>query len=350
MCITKSLAERVLTIGCECNPPKGGIAQVLYNYRLFVYPTFNFVANSVDGSVFAKIWQLIKAVAQTSQTLRKNRRIKIVHIHTSSYSGFNRSKIFIRIAKVFNKKIVLHVHGGAFKEFYQTSPKSITRILDKCDCIVALSESWKLYFEGITTSKVCVVDNIIPKPKRVLNAKSDAKTHLLFLGLVTDKKGIFDLIDVIDKIRDDLNGKFCLHIGGNGEVSRLNDIIRQRDLAELVIFEGWISGERKKEMLSMADAFILPSYTEGLPISILEAMSYGLPILTTPVGGIPEVVDSSNGILFEPGNDRQMEDALRAIVNDLNLRSSMGEASRAKSSRYFPDSVSSELIKIYNEL
>lgn len=348
MSLGKDIAKKILTIGCECNPPKGGIAQVLYNYQMFVFPTFKFVANSGGGGKIAKIWQLTKSVFAVMVKLRKDGEIQIVHIHTSSYIGFNRSKIFIKIAKAFGKKVVLHIHGGSFREFYQTSSASISKTLDACDCIIALSESWKAFFCKVTETKVCIVDNIIPQPQRVLGIKNDDRFHLLFLGLITEQKGIYDLVDVIKEIRHDLKDKFCLHIGGNGETERLQEMIDENDLSGLVNFEGWVSGEKKKELFSLADAYILPSYIEGLPISILEAMSFGLPILSTPVGGIPEVVDETNGILFTPGDKKKMADAIKSIVNNPQIGKSMGNASREKAVRYYPDNVASELIEIYN--
>lgn len=348
MSLDKGIANKILTIGCECNPPRGGIAQVLYNYQMFVYPTFKFVANSGDGGKIAKMWQLIKAVFDVVAMLRKDGGIQIVHIHTSSYTGFNRSKIFIKIAKAFGKKVVLHIHGGSFREFYQTSPASISKTLDACDCIIALSESWKAFFCKVTKTKVCIVDNIISQPQRVLGMKNDNRFHMLFLGLITAQKGIYDLVDVIREIRRDLRDKFCLHIGGNGETERLQGLINENDLSDLVSFEGWVSGEKKRELFSLADAYILPSYIEGLPISILEAMSYGLPILSTPVGGIPEVVDETNGILFTPGDKKEMADAIKSMVGNPQIGKSKGSASREKAVRYYPDNVASELIEIYN--
>lgn len=178
--------------------------------------------------------------------------------------------------------------------------------------------------------------------------KNDNRFHLLFLGLITAQKGIYDLVDVIREIRRDLRDKFCLHIGGNGETERLQGLIDENDLSDLVSFEGWVSGEKKRELFSLADAYILPSYIEGLPISILEAMSYGLPILSTPVGGIPEVVDETNGILFTPGDKKEMADAIKSIVGNPQIGKSKGSASREKAVRYYPDNVASELIEIYN--
>lgn len=87
---------------------------------------------------------------------------------------------------------------------------------------------------------MCIVDNIIPQPQRVLGIKNDGRFHLLFLGLITAQKGIYDLLDVIKEIRHDLKDKFCLQIGGNGETERLQKLIDENDLSDLVRFEGWV--------------------------------------------------------------------------------------------------------------
>ena len=126
---------------------------------------------------------------------------------------------------------------------------------------------------------------------------------LLFLGLLGKNKGIYDLLECIRDHKVEFQGKLKLYIGGNGEIEHVKQLIKEYGIADIVIFEGWVSGDKKIELLNKSDAYILPSYKEGLPISILEAMSYGMPIISTPVGGIPEIVSNGeNGYLVEPGN------------------------------------------------
>lgn len=347
----RALAETVLTVGCAYHPPKGGVAQVIFNYERYVFPLFKCVINSGGTNPIAKAWKAFKGILSIIIKLLCDRKIKIVHIHTASYNSFRRSAIFVKIAKFFHKKVILHIHGGGFREYYATNPQKISSILNSCDCIITLTESWQTFFKQITTCKhIEIIENITspPQSKAIPN---DSKFHLLFLGLVTEQKGIYDLIEVIAEHKVEFDNKLTLHIGGNGEKEKLIDLISKNDLAGLVAYEGWVSGDKKTDLLNIADAFILPSYAEGLPISILEAMSYGLPILSTPVGGIPEIVENGvNGYLFQPGDKNGIFQAILQLLSNKDLAKQMGDESLAKAKRHMPCNVSDALSKLYFSL
>ncbi len=349
--ISEDIAQQVLNIGCKYNNPKGGVAQVLKSYELSIYPIFKHVTNSGEGSRIYKLYKAISALIIMTLKLIFDKRIKIVHIHTASYNSFKRSSWFVRLAKIFRKKAILHIHGGGFKEYYTSNKEYVTNILNKCDCIITLSKSWKIYFEQITNCKqIEIVENIIESPSVLTTLKDPTKIHFLFLGLITEEKGIFDLLEVISANKREWKDKLCLHVGGNGKINELNHIINNNELKDMVIFEGWVSGDRKIQLLNIADAYILPSYTEGVPISILESMSYGLPILSTPVGGIPEIVDNTNGILFTPGDKKELSLAIETILQSPLLRKEMGEKSKIKSQPHLPENIGHKLEKIYSQM
>lgn len=337
----------IITIGCEYTPPKGGIAQVLYNYEKYVFPDFKCITNSGQGNAIYKLWKAISALIQLFFTLLFSKQTKIVHIHTASYNSFHRSAWFVHLGKAMNRKVILHIHGGGFKDFYQTAPQSISNVLNNCDCIITLSPKWQAYFKTISTCPMIeVVDNVITPPTILDVPKNDNKTHLLFLGFITEQKGIFDLLEVLSEHKNELEGKIVLHIGGNGKINKLKEIIQTHKLQDIVIYEGWVCGEKKIQLFNISDAFILPSYAEGLPVSILEAISYGLPILSTPVGGIPEVVNESNGILFEPGNKAEIYDSiLKLIKSNINTATI-----KEQSYKYLPENIKSQLDAIYKKL
>lgn len=350
--LSKELSDSVLTVGCAFHPPRGGVAQVLYNYERYVFPHFKYVVNSGGENKFVKLGRAVGALWQMFFRLAFDRRIRIVHIHTASYNSFRRSMYFVGLGKLFGKKIILHIHGGGFREFYATNPKKIAKRLDRCDTLVVLSETWKRWFEGILPEKkIEVVGNIVPKPTNIEKMRVDNRLHLLFLGLITEEKGIFDLLDVLEKNKSVFAGRVCLHIGGNGKVDKLQRILEEKGLQDMVTYEGWVDEEKKSYLFSLSDAFVLPSYTEGLPVSILEAMSYGLPIIATRVGGIPELVlDNENGILFEAGNKEEMLESIRVFVDNDELRHDMGNNSKVKSETFLPDHIASLLFKVYNNI
>lgn len=348
--IEKDTSKRVLTIGCQWKKPKGGIAVVLNSYSR-IFPEFNIIVNSNGKNAITNLLQLLYSLVATTLRLIFCSNIRVVHIHTASYNSFKRSALFISLANFFKRKVVIHIHGGGFKEYYEKSTSFVHKNLLKCDTIIALTEYWKEYFNGLGFENVVIVPNIVDFPVIKEKINNDGKIHILYLGLLTKAKGIYDLLDVINEHKTEFDGKITLHIGGNGESTTILNIIKEQGLSNIVKFEGWVSGDKKVELLNNADIFILPSYTEGLPISILEAMSYKLLVISTPVGGIPEVIeDGKNGILFTPGDKEALYQAIEKLHTDKIQRKSMGELSYSKVQSYFPDNVSEKLENIYKEL
>lgn len=348
----RALAETVLTVGCAYHPPKGGIAQVLFNYNKYIFPQFQHITDTLGKNNIKKFTVTSFAIIKTIFILLINKHIKIVHIHTASYHSFIRSSIFLNISHFFHKRIILHIHGGGFKNFYEKNPQFVKHQLEKVDAVIALSESWRTFFtKEVGLKNVHVVPNIVPPP-HFLKASEHKTFNLLFLGFIYQKKGIFDLIDVIIQNKERYRGRLKLYIGGTGqEYARLIDSINENDINDIVNLCGWVSGDDKIKLLNIADAYILPSYAEGVPISILEAMSYGLPILSTPVGGIPEIVENGvNGFLFQPGDKKAMQNSIDKLINDSTLIKQMGTASLQRSKQYLPPKISDKLQNIYYAL
>ena len=348
--LKKQICVSVLSVGCPYKNVRGGVAQVMNTYSKYVFNPFHCVVNSSDGYTIVKLFVFIKSLVQTFFLLLINRRIKILHIHTASYNSFYRSAYWIRLGKFFHKKVVLHIHGGGFKDFYATNPVKIKYLLDECDCLIALSESWREFFVNeLHCQHVEVVGNIVPNPEKCTLNKEDSKFHLLFLGLIHKNKGIFDLLEAIAEQDKEWQSHILLHVGGNGEAQELKDQIVKLGLDKSVVYEGFVTGHRKTYLLNLCDAFILPSYVEGVPISILEAMSYAKPILSTPVGGIPEIVKNGyNGFLFNPGDKNSIVQTITDLSQNENLRHFMGKNSLTKVQQSLPNEVSKKLSSIYN--
>lgn len=345
-------SEHILTIGPEYNPPKGGIAQCIATYQQTIYSNFRYLANSCDGGILRNTWKLASSLMRLCCILGFRKNIRIVHIHTASYNSFRRSSLFVSVAKAMGRKVVLHIHGGGFKDYYMKEPRFVRSVLDKADALITLSASWKSFFEGITLhGNVHIVHNIIPIPI-TKSVNGDGRFHLLYMGQITKAKGVFDLVEMIAESKDFYKGRLILDIGGGMyDTDKLRSFISDNKLSDIVHFHGWLTGDAKTEIFNLADAYILPSYVEGVPISILEAESYGLPILSTTVGGIPEIVDEGkNGFLFTPGDRLMMKNAIDTIMGNSALRKSMGYHSKEISNKNYPSSVERELIKVYRSL
>ena len=342
-------AKNILTIGIDYRVVRGGVAAVENVYSTFYQP-FNHVTTTVTNGQVKKLLVLCKAILQFLYWMLFHPEIKIVHVQGSVGASFWRKAIFIYISKFFHKKVVWHMHAGRFAVFYQQHRYAVRKVVDKSDVIIALSEYWKEYFKNeFPTKRVEIIKNVISAP--VVHKQQTGYFTLLFLGLLGKNKGIYDLLECIRDHKVEFQGKLKLYIGGNGEIEHVKQLIKEYGIADIVIFEGWVSGDKKIELLNKSDAYILPSYKEGLPISILEAMSYGMPIISTPVGGIPEIVSNGeNGYLVEPGNKEDIYKAIMSLLNDADLRNRMGRISLSRVGEHLPEYVEKQLETLYDSL
>lgn len=350
--INKQISKQILTISTYHKDRNGGIATIVNSLSKY-YEDFNYIASTRSNNIFIMFGYFLNSIIKLIFYILF-RKIQIVHIHGASNGSFLRKMILIYISAFFKIKIIYHIHGGGFQDFYQKYNKFniIDKTLQKVDLLLVLSETWKSYFSKIINPhKIFIMNNFI-EPPHTYNLVSKDSVEFLFLGHILEEKGIFDLMDIIISNKDELKkSKFELIIGGSGNTNKLLDIIESEELSCLVQFKGWVSGEEKEKLLANCDVYILPSYKEGLPISILEAMSYGKPIISTIVGGIPEIITSGyNGILVVPGDKDAISNAIKFMLNSPIIRKNMGEKNLKIIKDYYPNSVIPKLNEIYKYL
>ena len=330
---------------------KGGIKAVTDTYSTEFNP-FKIIYSQIDGSRATKTAFALTAYIRFFFKLLSDRQIKIVHVHSSARGSFWRKAIFIKIALLFNKKVIFHSHSGSFKDFYHANAKKAQKILDKCDTIVALSEQWRDFFKSIGYSDNCVViNNPITEPQKIKRSLNDGLKHILFIGKICPEKGVFDMVDMIIEHKSDFHGKICFHIAGNDQVEKLQALIEKHGLSSIVKYEGWVAGEKKSHLFNNSDIFILPSYVEGVPVSILEAMSYGVPVIATDVGGVASVVSHDyNGLFIEPGNKEQMFAAINRLIKDENFKDELVANALKTSENYKMSYVKKTLTHLYDNI
>lgn len=351
--IPNTTSRQVIMVGVKRDTP-GGMASVINSYFQYI-DELRYITTWKLASFPVKAWYALKSIILFTLHLLFDRDIKIAHIQGAANASFARKAIFINIAKFFNKKVILHMHACDFVEYYNNSDRKdwIKKILDKCDVLVVLSQWWKEYFItlGVPQQRIHILNNIVTPPTFSGNKHDDGKLHLLFLGEIGKRKGIYDILNGLANDREYFSQRMLLRIGGNLEEDKLRARIKELRLDDFVKFEGWVSGNKKQECLEWADVYILPSFNEGLPIGILEAMSYHMPIISSPVGGIPEVVfNQQNGILVEPGNSQEISDAIKCFIEHPEKIEQYGEISYSLAKPYFPEEVMNSLHSIYQGL
>ena len=260
----------------------------------------------------------------------------VIHVHTSQGIAWLKDTFYVLVAKVCRCRIVIQVHAADFDELYGMKSRLVqhyTRwVMGLSDAIIAVSSEWKRRLAQIAPdNKIVAFRNCISVDAIPPHVSTDGP-NALFLGSVGPRKGAFDLLEAMGRLKP----RRCpLQVWIAGYEEREGDLIRARarheelQLGESYQLVGTVRGAEKAELLSKASFFVLPSYDEGLPMAVLEAMAAGLPIIATPVGGIPEVVrDNYNGFLITPGDVDTLAEKLNTLANDRHLRDIMGTRSR----------------------
>ena len=254
----------------------------------------------------------------------------IYHIHAASYGSIFRKGWYVKKAKEWGRKAILHIHGAKFMEFYAQLPKhkksKVKEILHSADMVIALSETWKQKFDSTFGLNNCVVlENGIDMDKlapAVTDPKNNQKAFLM-LGRLGQRKGTYDLIDAIDIARESVPDIMC-YLAGDGEIDNVTKIIHKKKLEKNIEVVGWADDKKKIELLSKVSTVVLPSYNEGLPMAILEGMACGKAIISTTVGAIPEVIKPENGFLVEPGDIDALAAAMIICANDSEIVKAAG--------------------------
>jgi glycosyltransferase involved in cell wall biosynthesis len=313
----------------------GGMLSVIEGYqRDGVFDRWNvqFVPCHTNGSQFKKLWQFIKAFSYIFM-LAATGRIALIHCHVAVGMSFWRKMIFALLGKVFGIPVILHLHGGWTKVFYNslstTGKRLVAWQLSIADVVLVLSESWRSYILEIAPkANTVVLPNYVEMPESVVQPKDNSKINLLFLGLVSNRKGVLDLISAFAAALKNAP-QLVLNIGGDGEVDQAKAYAHELALESNINFLGWVGENKKNELLSCNDIFILPSYNEGLPVSVLEAMSWGIPVIATAVGGIPELIQNNiNGFLMTPADISALQNLLELLGRDQAIRGRVGLAGK----------------------
>jgi glycosyltransferase involved in cell wall biosynthesis len=289
------------------------------------------------------------------------KRPDIAHVHTSSYAGFYVKSLLVLLARAAGAKTILHIHGAEFKKFYSNSPRIlrwlIQGLLNANSCVIALSKGWRSFFVsiGIPSNKIAVMTNCVFVPEiREPNGPSDEPT-VLFVSVFDKRKGIYELVEALER-RPDFVERCCFVLAGpkSGNWATVAEQVRRLNLkmSRPIEMPGQVVGEVKDRLYRQADIYVLQSYDEGMPISLLEAMSYGLACITTPVGGIPDVIqDGRNGVLIAPGDVNALIGALEQLIDNRELRLRLGHEARATvKERYNWQEKATQLKELYCKL
>lgn len=283
-----------------------------------------------EGSVSVRLQVAALAYIQMVALLLL-RKVSFMHVHAAMRGSFWRKSFFIATARFFGVSSIIHLHGSEMETFYGSldtaNKRRVRSVLEKAEKVVVLSDSWLSFVKNIAPkARVSVVNNYVRPPPAFVRQSVDSSCNVLFLGVLGQRKGIFDLIECWPAVLAAAPYAKLL-IGGNGEIEKAQALVDSLGLTDSVELLGWIAGDQKLDLLRHADLYVLPSYNEGLPMSVLEAMSWGCPVVTTRVGGVPQLItDQVDGLLIEPGDRKALARSIIELAKDPILRARVGQA------------------------
>ena len=338
---------------------RGGIRSVVEGYVACGFlgrRQADIIWSYAEGEFLARQLVLARALLTfVAQLLRQ--RVALVHCHVAAHGSFFRKALFAEMARLFRRPVLWHLHASKMQVFYDAQPWLgqwfIRRQFELATRVIVLSPQWQDYVRAIApAARIEILANSVPlKPVTERVRRAGEAIEILSLGLVGQRKGSYDLIEAFGRLVRAVP-EARLTIAGNGEVDQARALVTRLGLEGKVRLPGWIEMAQKDALLHNADIYVLPSYNEGLPVSVLEAMASGVPVVTTPVGGLPDLIHNGvNGILVPAGDVEALANALMELCHNPMRGCEIGGAGRETvAENYALEVVIPKLDEIYDSV
>lgn len=316
---------------CSDLSVKGGMVSVLRNYLEYEkWDNVNiiFVPTHVEESNLLKILVFLRAILKILY-LSIFKKIDIAHLHVSERGSVYRKLLISKICKKNKIKVILHHHGAEFEGFYTELDKKkqekINLLLSEVDLNIVLSERLiDMIISKSPKAKVKVLYNAVRTYK--INPYNKNNYNILFLGRLGERKGTFDLIEAIKILDSKIDRKVKFYLCGDGDIEEVKKRIYKYNLDSRIAHIGWINKEEVVKLLGNICINVLPSYNEGLPMTILETMAYGIPNISTNIASIPEVIENGvNGYLINPGEINELSEKIKMLLESEKIRKEFSE-------------------------
>jgi glycosyltransferase involved in cell wall biosynthesis len=344
-------AIRLLILG-QLPPPYGGMEVMTEALVAGLRAEPRFVMTHINTQASRSLaekggkHQLRKSLRGALQTARLLDRIirfrpRVIYLpltSSSSFLGFLRDSLLIVPGMLCHKQIVVHLHNGvyAYTRTAGVKRRLVSAVLKRVSLAIVLGERLRSVFDGmVPPSRIaCIPNGVDDRPfararaRLTATPRADPRKRILFMGLMHREKGFHDLIDTIPLVPD-AEFVFAGEWPSSAEEQQVHRVVRERGVQDRTGFVGVITGEAKYDLFLSADIFVLPSYFEGQPVVVLEALAAGLPIVCTDCGALNSAVKNGwNGFFVPRSNPGALAARLNQLLGDDALRHSMGEHSR----------------------
>lgn len=280
-----------------------------------------------SGNALSSMWLLAKAMGRVSMS-HVTGQLAGVHVNMAERLSVFRKGVLLGMCRIMGIPTILHLHAAQMEAYYESiSPlsKYFTRqVFLLASHVIVLGENSRNFVVGrmgVAPARVDVVINGVPNPKVARRIKNPhVRKNILFLGNLWERKGIADFIQALDTPGFDAK-HYEVSVAGGGNIRTYIDQVEKMGLSDLITFAGWVDQDKASALLASADVMVLPSYDEGLPLVILEALANGVAVVCTPVGEIPTVMTDGVDVVFvTPGDVPGISAALHQVLGDEDLQ------------------------------
>jgi glycosyltransferase involved in cell wall biosynthesis len=336
---------------------RGGITTVeqhICDY-LASYVSLRHVATMNESSRLGRALVFSRAVLELRRTLA-DIDPSIVHIHFASSGSTLRKMVLADMVTRAGRPLVLHAHGGYFDQFHRKLPALLRRtvdgILQRANVLIALSPRWRDFYVNeceVSPSHVTVLPNPVRWTPDIPNRAARSSVQFVFLGRMSQQKGAYDLINAFAAMPDAVRARARLTLAGDGDLEAMRRLVEP--FGDKVRVLSWIDNSERERLLTESDVFVLPSYNEGVPMALLEAMAAGLPAIVTSVGGIPDVVRHGvEGLMVEPARVADLSAAMARMVTHDGERNACGRRAHDRARSFDVHAYARSLAEIYQRI
>lgn len=351
---------RVLVVGPApiAADSRGGMAAVIAlmaahpdeRIRITVVPTF------VDEPRWRRLWVGVHGMVRATWLVLRGHP-DVLHIHLAHGGSVIRKALPLWAARLTGIPTVVHAHSYDFGGWFDRLPplvQAAVRHMLAADCWLVLGERQLDEYASrlrLADSRISVLPNAVRIPDTPVTQVGAEPVHAVSLGRLGARKGSYDVIAAVASLDATVRSRLRVTLAGDGDVDEVRAAVSSAGLDATIRVAGWLDPEARDELLCGAHVFVLPSYNEGLPVALLEAMAYGLAPVTTMVGSMGEVVsDRVDGLTVRPGCPGEITEALSALVTDAELRARLGGAARERASDFGLDRWYQRLTQLWTRL
>jgi glycosyltransferase involved in cell wall biosynthesis len=288
---------------------------------------------TVKSPLFSS-WYLLRSLLRLARESHA-KRIDVVHINLSTGGSTVRKSLVVLFSQKLRLPVIIHLHASSYDLFFDRqgvfTQKLIKRVLNRATLFLVLGERWRTFvIETLQLNPNIVriqrwgVPSVVSF--RAIHRDPRSPFRIAFLGRLGVRKGAPELLDALKGLQNEGIDFQCV-MAGDGNLDEFRERSAELDISDRVEFPGWLDRKSATELLLNSHCLVLPSRAEGLPVSVLEAFANSVPVISSPVGALEEIlITEVNSIVVDAGDVTALTEALKRLEDNEELRTSIGSS------------------------